>query len=61
MFRGMTTFVCDDCRYGFKGMDIEWRATAFPNHLDVLNRSHVANLKPIAGYVNDDKAVISLF
>ena len=29
MFRGMETFVCDDCGHGFKGMDIEWRATVF--------------------------------
>ncbi len=32
MFRGMETFVCDDCGHGFKGMDIEWRATVFPSH-----------------------------
>lgn len=29
MLRGMTTFVCDKCGHKFKGMDIEWRATAF--------------------------------
>ncbi len=29
----------------------------FPSHRDVLNRSHVVNLKLITGYVNDDKAV----
>lgn len=27
MFRGMTTFVCDNCGHRFKGMDIEWNAT----------------------------------
>ncbi len=27
MFRGMTTFVCDNCGHKFKGMDIELRAT----------------------------------
>ena len=60
MFRGMKTFVCDDCGHRFKGMDIEWRTIAFSNHLDVLNRSYVVNLKLITGYVNDDKAVIPL-
>lgn len=28
MLRGIRTFVCDDCGYKFKGMDIEWNATA---------------------------------
>ena len=27
MFRGMKTFVCDNCGHKFEGMDIEWRAT----------------------------------
>ena len=27
MFRGMTTFVCDNCGHKFKGMDIELSAT----------------------------------
>ena len=29
MFRRIITFVCNDRGYKFKGMDIEWRATAF--------------------------------
>lgn len=29
MFRGMTTFVCDNCGHKFKGMDMEWNATVF--------------------------------
>ncbi len=29
MLRGTTTFVCDNCGNKFKGMDIEWMATAF--------------------------------
>lgn len=28
MLRGITTFVCDDCGYKFKGLDMEWCATA---------------------------------
>ena len=27
MLRGTTTFVCDDCGYKFKGLDVEWCAT----------------------------------
>lgn len=33
MFRGMTTFVCDDCGHRFKGMDIEWRASVYSQPL----------------------------
>lgn len=28
MFRGFTTFVCDDCGHEFIAPDIEWQATA---------------------------------
>ena len=28
MLRGVCTFVCDDCGHKFKGMDMEWNATA---------------------------------
>ena len=28
MLRGIRTFVCDDCGHEFKGMDMEWNATA---------------------------------
>lgn len=37
MLRGMTTFVCDKCGHKFKGMDIEWRATAFSQPLKCPN------------------------
>lgn len=33
MFRGMTTFVCDNCGYKFKGMNLEWNATALSQPL----------------------------
>lgn len=33
MFRGMTNFVCDNCGHKFKGMDIEWNATALSQPL----------------------------
>ena len=29
MFRGVCTFVCDDCGHRLKGMDCEWMATAY--------------------------------
>ena len=29
MIRGIKTFVCDNCGHKFKGLDIEWNATAF--------------------------------
>lgn len=28
MLRGIRKFVCDDCGHEFKGLDIEWNATA---------------------------------
>ena len=37
MFRGMTNFVCDNCGHKFKGMDIEWRATALSQPLKCPN------------------------
>lgn len=33
MIRGTKTFVCDDCGHKFKGMDIEWCATALSQPL----------------------------
>ena len=33
MLRGMRTFVCDNCGHKFKGMDIEWNATAMSQPL----------------------------
>lgn len=33
MFIGMTTFVCDNCGHKFKGMGIEWQATALAHSL----------------------------
>lgn len=33
MLRGITTFVCDNCGNKFKGMDIEWMATALSQPL----------------------------
>ena len=42
MIRGTKTFVCDDCGHKFKGMDIEWCATALSQPLKCPNcgRSH---------------------
>lgn len=37
MFRGMTNFVCDNCGHKFKGMDIEWCATALSQPLKCPN------------------------
>ena len=37
MFRGMTTFVCDNCGHKFKGMDIEWCATALSQPMKCPN------------------------
>ncbi len=37
MLRGITTFVCDNCGHKFKGMDIEWRATALSQPLKCPN------------------------
>lgn len=33
MFRGMTTFVCDNCGHKFKGMNLEFNATALSQPL----------------------------
>lgn len=33
MLRGMKTFVCDDCGHKFRGMDMEWNATALSQPL----------------------------
>lgn len=37
MIRGTKTFVCDDCGHKFKGMDIEWCATALSQPLKCPN------------------------
>lgn len=37
MIRGTRTFVCDDCGHKFKGMDIEWCATALSQPLKCPN------------------------
>lgn len=29
MFRGISTFICDNCGRKFKGLNIEWKATIF--------------------------------
>lgn len=37
MIRGTKNFVCDDCGHKFKGMDIEWCATALSQPLKCPN------------------------
>lgn len=37
MIRGTKTFVCDDCGHKFKGMDIEWCATALSQPMKCPN------------------------
>ncbi len=37
MLRGITTFVCDNCGHKFKGLDIEWNATALSQPLKCPN------------------------
>ena len=37
MFRGMKTFVCDNCGHRFKGMDIELRATVLSQPMKCPN------------------------
>ena len=37
MIRGTKTFVCDDCGHKFKGLDIEWCATALSQPLKCPN------------------------
>ncbi len=37
MLRGTRLFVCDNCGHKFKGMDIEWNATALSQPLKCPN------------------------
>lgn len=48
MLRGITTFVCDNCGHRFKGMDIEWNATAFSQPLKCPKCGSM-NTHPIGG------------